>query len=407
MRCNGRCSATTASRPNRPRHCNAMSWRENHPSSTRNLAPSCAWDVKSAWSHRCARCCMTFCCRRSGGPAARPASMPSMAKPRKNAAIRDAKDHPALAEARRVLEVESAAILGLIEHLDRNFVDVVELINASNGRVVTMGLGKSGIICKKISATLASTGTPSFFLHPAEAIHGDLGMIVRGDVVLAISNSGETEELVRLLPSIKRIGAEIVAMTGNPLSTLAKTADYHLSAAISREACPLGLAPTASTTATLALGDALAMALLLRKGFKEEDFAFLHPGGKLGKRFLRVHDLMHSGEQLPSVRLTSSMRDAISEMSKKRFGITAVVDDDGVLKGAISDGDLRRLLEKDETIIGKTAGQSMTENPITIEGTKLASAALQIMEERKITSLFITDESGRVEGIIHIHDLWG
>jgi arabinose-5-phosphate isomerase len=333
--------------------------------------------------------------------------MPTMAKPRKNAAIRDAKDHPALAEARRVLEVESAAILGLIEHLDRNFVDVVELINASNGRVVTMGLGKSGIICKKISATLASTGTPSFFLHPAEAIHGDLGMIVRGDVVLAISNSGETEELVRLLPSIKRIGAEIVAMTGNPLSTLAKTADYHLSAAISREACPLGLAPTASTTATLALGDALAMALLLRKGFKEEDFAFLHPGGKLGKRFLRVHDLMHSGDQVPMVSVDTSMHDVIYEMSKKGFGIAAVVNANQALEGVVSDGDLRRLLQKDEQILKKTAADCMKRNPVTIDGSELASAALQIMEQRKITSLFITDGDGRVEGIIHLHDLWG
>jgi len=333
--------------------------------------------------------------------------MPNMAKPRKNAAIRDAKDHPALAEARRVLEVESAAILGLIEHLDRNFVDVVELINASNGRVVTMGLGKSGIICKKISATLASTGTPSFFLHPAEAIHGDLGMIVRGDVVLAISNSGETEELVRLLPSIKRIGAEIVAMTGNPSSTLAKTADYHLSAAISREACPLGLAPTASTTATLALGDALAMALLLRKGFKEEDFAFLHPGGKLGKRFLRVHDLMHSGDQVPMVSVETSMHDVIYEMSKKGFGIAAVVNAHGALEGVVSDGDLRRLLQKDEQILRKTAADCMKRNPVTIDGSELASAALQIMEQRKITSLFITDGDGRVEGIIHLHDLWG
>jgi len=216
-------------------------------------------------------------------------------------------DHPAIAEAKRVLEVEAAAILGLIDHLDDTFIQVVELINATKGRVVTMGLGKSGIICKKIGATLASTGTPSFFLHPAEALHGDLGMIVRGDVVLAISNSGETEELVRLLPSIKRIGADIVAITGNPQSSLARGADHHLNAAISKEACPLGLAPTASTTATLALGDALAMALLLRKGFREEDFAFLHPGGKLGKRFLRVRDLMHAGEQVPTVSESTSM----------------------------------------------------------------------------------------------------
>src|SRR2546428_5395659 len=330
-----------------------------------------------------------------------------MAKARKNAAMRVTKDNPSIAEAKRVLEVEAAAILGLIDHLDNTFVDVVELINASNGRVVTMGLGKSGIICKKISATLASTGTPSFFLHPAEAIHGDLGMIVRGDVVLAISNSGETEELVRLLPSIKRIGAEIVAMTGNPSSTLAKTADYHLSAAISREACPLGLAPTASTTATLALGDALAMALLLRKGFKEEDFAFLHPGGKLGKRFLRVHDLMHVGDQVPMVGVDTSMHDVIYEMSKKGFGIASVVNTHQVLEGVVSDGDLRRLLQKDEQILRKTAADCMKRNPVTIDGSELASAALQIMEQRKITSLFITDGDGRVEGIIHLHDLWG
>jgi len=315
--------------------------------------------------------------------------------------------HPSLAEAKRVLEVEAAAILGLVEHLDDTFVDVVELINGCAGRVVTMGLGKSGIICKKISATLASTGTPSFFLHPAEAIHGDLGVIVRGDVILAVSNSGETEELVRLLPSVKRIGAEIVAITGNPASSLAKGADYHLSAAISKEACPLGLAPTASTTATLALGDALAMALLLRKGFKEEDFAFLHPGGKLGKRFLRVRDLMHAGEQVPVVRADTPMNDVIYEMSKKGFGITAVVSDDGTLEGVISDGDLRRILQQDEQILRKRARDCMKGDPVTIDAGELASAALQIMEERKITSLFSVDGSRRVEGIIHLHDLWG
>lgn len=318
-----------------------------------------------------------------------------------------ATEHPAIAEAKRVLEVEAAAIVGIIEHLDHTFVDVVEMINACAGRVVTMGLGKSGIICKKISATLASTGTPSFFLHPAEAIHGDLGMIVSGDVVLAVSNSGETEELVRLLPSIKRIGAEIVAITGNPASTLARGADFHLSAAISKEACPLGLAPTASTTATLALGDALAMALLQRKGFREEDFAFLHPGGKLGKRFLRVRDLMHGADQVPVVRGETSMHDVIYEMSNKGFGITAVTDRDGALLGVIADGDLRRLLQKDEGILKKTAAESMKRNPITIGANELASAALQIMEQRKITSLFIVDETKRVEGIIHLHDLWG
>lgn len=316
-------------------------------------------------------------------------------------------EHPAIAEARRVLEVEAAAILGLVPRLDHRFVDAVELIANCTGRVVTMGVGKSGIICKKISATLASTGTPSFFMHPTEAIHGDLGMLVRGDVVLAISNSGETEELVRILPSIKRIGAEIVAITGNVTSTLARTADHHLNASISKEACPLGLAPTASTTATLALGDALAMALLVRKGFQEEDFGFLHPGGKLGKRFLRVHELMHHGDDLPLVREDTGMRDVIYEMSRKGFGIAAVTNERGEMLGVISDGDLRRLIERDEQVLRRTAGESMNANPITIAGHELASAALQLMEERKITSLFIVDEARRVEGIIHIHDLWG
>jgi arabinose-5-phosphate isomerase len=315
--------------------------------------------------------------------------------------------HPSLAEAKRVLEVEAAAILGLIPHLDQSFVDAVELIAVCRGRVVTMGVGKSGIICKKISATLASTGTPSFFMHPTEAIHGDLGMLVAGDVVLAISNSGETEELVRLLPSIKRLGVEIIAITGKPSSTLARAADHHLSAAISEEACPLGLAPTASTTATLALGDALAMALLVRRGFKEEDFGYLHPGGKLGKRFLRVRELMHRGDDVPMVRENAVLREYVYEMSRKGFGITAVVDDEGQLQGVISDGDIRRMLEHEDDVIRRTAGESMKRSPITIGGHELASAALQIMEERKITSLFIVDETGRVEGIIHIHDLWG
>lgn len=315
--------------------------------------------------------------------------------------------HPALAEAKRVLEVEAAAILGVIRHLDQSFINAVELMATCPGRIVTMGVGKSGIICKKISATLASTGTPSFFMHPTEAFHGDLGMLVRGDVVLAVSNSGETEELVRLLPSIKRIGADMVAITGNPASTLARGADHHLNAAISREACPLGLAPTASTTVALALGDALAMALLVRKGFKEEDFGNLHPGGKLGKRFLRVHELMHRGEDLPLVHTSTGMRDVIYEMSKKGFGIAAVTDDAGIMQGVISDGDLRRLLEHDEQVVRKTAAESMKTNPVTIAGSELASAALQIMEERKITSLFIVDEQRHVEGIIHLHDLWG
>jgi arabinose-5-phosphate isomerase len=315
--------------------------------------------------------------------------------------------HPALAEAKRVLEVEAAAILGVIQHLDQSFINAVELMATCTGRIVTMGVGKSGIICKKISATLASTGTPSFFMHPTEAFHGDLGMLVRGDVVLAISNSGETEELVRLLPSIKRIGADMIAITGNPASTLARGADHHLNASISKEACPLGLAPTASTTVALALGDAVAMALLVRKGFKEEDFGNLHPGGKLGKRFLRVHELMHRGEDVPLVHTNTGMRDVIYEMSRKGFGIAAVTDDAGIMKGVISDGDLRRLLEHDEQVVRKTAAESMKGNPVTIAGSELASAALQIMEERKITSLFIVDGQRHVEGIIHLHDLWG
>ena len=314
---------------------------------------------------------------------------------------------PSILEARRVLEVEANAILGLIEHLDESFVAVVDLISGSAGRVVTMGMGKSGIICKKISATLASTGTPSFFMHPAEAIHGDLGMIVPGDIVLAISNSGETDEILRLVPSVKRLGATIVAMTGNPGSALARNADFHLSVAISREACPLGLAPTASTTASLALGDALAMALLGKKGFREEDFASLHPGGKLGKRFLKVRDLMHDGPQVPSVELETPMRDAVYEMSRKGFGITAVVDGSGRLEGVISDGDLRRLFERDEQTLRRTARECMKPDPLTIDGSVLASAALQVMETRKITSLFITDPERRLEGILHIHDLWG
>lgn len=327
--------------------------------------------------------------------------------PRMTQAPADEPEHPSIAEAKRVLEVEAAAILGLIPHLDHTFIDAVELVAESKGRVVTMGVGKSGIICKKISATLASTGTPSFFMHPTEAIHGDLGMLVRGDIVLAISNSGETEELVRLLPSLKRVGAEIIAISGNPSSTLARGADHHLNASISKEACPLGLAPTASTTATLALGDALAMALLVRRGFREEDFGFLHPGGKLGKRFLRVHELMHRGDDIPLVLASTGMRDVIYEMSRKGFGIAAVVDDQNVLHGVISDGDLRRLLSQDEQVVRKTAAESMRGTPVTISGSELASAALQLMEERKITSLFIVDGQRRVEGIIHIHDLWG
>ena len=307
-----------------------------------------------------------------------------------------------------VLETEAAAIRGLVGQLDESFDRAVELLRGCTGRVVCTGMGKSGLILKKIAATLASTGTPSFFLHPAEAVHGDLGMIVQGDVVLAASYSGTTEELLRLVEALKRIGIPLVAMTANSSSPLARHADLHLSAAIDREACPLGLAPTASTTATLALGDALAMALIEARGFTREDFARLHPAGQLGKRLLKVDQLMHAGEALPQVTVDTPMREAIYEMSKKGLGITAVVDAEGKLAGCISDGDLRRLLQTDDgTILAHTAGECMTRGPRTIQGSELAAAALKVMEDRRITSLFVCDEANRLEGVVHLHDLWG
>jgi arabinose-5-phosphate isomerase len=267
-------------------------------------------------------------------------------------------------------------------------------------------MGKSGIIMKKIVATLASTGTPALFLHPAEAVHGDLGMIVPGDVVLAASYSGTTEELLRLVETLKRLGVPLVVMTANGRSPLARLADIHLSVEIDREACPLNLAPTASTTATLAMGDALAMALLEARGFTREDFALLHPAGRLGKRLLKVEQLMHSGEALPAVRVDTPMRDAIYEMSRKKLGITAVLDADGRLAGCISDGVLRRGLEADDGLMRHTAGEVMTRNPRTIAGSELAAAALKTMEDHRITSLFVCDEERRLAGVVHLHDLW-
>jgi arabinose-5-phosphate isomerase len=269
-------------------------------------------------------------------------------------------------------------------------------------------MGKSGIVMKKVAATLSSTGTPALFLHPAEAVHGDLGMIVPGDVVLAASYSGTTEELLRLVETLKRLGVPLVVMTASATSPLARHADLHLPVAIDREACPLGLAPTASTTAILALGDALAMALLEARGFTREDFALLHPAGQLGKRLLKVNQFMHAGDALPRVETGTPMREAIYEMSKKGLGITAVVDGEGRLVGCISDGDLRRLLQADDgAILRRTAGECMTPNPRTIPGDELAAAALKAMEERRITSLFVCDEAGRLEGVVHLHDLWG
>lgn len=310
--------------------------------------------------------------------------------------------------ARKVLETESAAIRALISRLDESFDRAVELLASCTGRVVATGMGKSGIICRKIAATLASTGTPALFLHPAEAIHGDLGMLVSGDVVLALSNSGETGELVQLLETIKRLGLPLICMVGNPNSTLARSGDVVLDVGVNQEACPFGLAPTASTTAALALGDALAIALAQKKGFRMEDFARLHPGGKLGKRLARVSELMHTGDQIPKVPVDSRMDEVIYEMSRKGLGVTSVVETGDRLVGVISDGDLRRLLQRErEQVLSRSAGQCMTRNPQTIAPDELATRALNIMEQRKITSLMVTDASGRIIGIVHLHDLWG
>jgi arabinose-5-phosphate isomerase len=307
-----------------------------------------------------------------------------------------------------VLETEAAAIRGLLPQLDERFDRAVELLRATAGRVVCTGMGKSGLVMKKVAATLSSTGTPALFLHPAEAVHGDLGMIVPGDTVLAASYSGTAEEILRLVETLRRLGVPLVAMTANPGSPLARHADLHLPMEIDREACPLNLAPTASTTATLALGDALAMALLEARGFTREDFALLHPAGRLGKRLLKVEQLMHAGEALPKVTAETPMREAIYEMSKKKLGITAVTaaPGDDTLVGCISDGDLRRRLADDDGLLRRTAGECMKAGPRTIGGGELGTVALKEMEEHRITSLFVCDEGGRLTGVVHLHDLW-
>jgi arabinose-5-phosphate isomerase len=292
--------------------------------------------------------------------------------------------------------------------LNGEFERAVELIFAAQGRVVVTGMGKSGIICQKIAATMASTGTPAFFLHPAEGIHGDLGMIMRGDVVIAVSHSGETDEVLRILPIIKRLGAQLVSMSGNRNSTLAKAGDVFLDIAIKEEACPLGLAPTASTTATLAMGDALAVALLLKRGFRAEDFALFHPGGSLGKKLLlKVEDLMHKGNAIPLVTTDTLMRKALFEITSKGLGIVGVADENGCLVGVITDGDLRRALEKGVDIINMEAGLLMVRNPKRIVSSELAAKALQRMELYSITSLFVfeNDCGEKPVGIIHLHDL--
>ena len=310
-----------------------------------------------------------------------------------------------LSLARKVLQTEAAAILALVERLDDRFDLAVRILLDCRGRVIVTGMGKSGIICRKIAATLASTGTPAFFLHPAEAVHGDLGVIQADDVIVALSNSGETDELLRLVETIKRLGARLIAICGTAGSTLAQTADVALDCHVSEEACPLNLVPTASTTAALALGDALAMTLLVAKGFRVEDFANLHPGGKLGKRLMRVEQLMHTGSGVPAVAPDTPMQQVVREISRKNLGMTCVVDH-GRLAGIITDGDLRRQMSASINLLERTAADIMTRNPLTVRRGTLAVEVLRIFEERKITSIIVVDDEGRLDGVVHMHDLW-
>jgi arabinose-5-phosphate isomerase len=318
----------------------------------------------------------------------------------------DSKNSSPLDLARSVLRTEADAILGLIPQLGPIFDRALDLLHACTGRVIVTGMGKSGIIAHKLSATLSSTGTPAIFLHAAEAVHGDLGVVQTDDIVIALSYSGETEELIRLLESIRRIGAKLLAMTGNPSSTLGQAADVTLNCAVAEEACPMNLAPTASTTAMLALGDALAMALSRRKGFREEQFAHLHPGGRLGKRLMRIEAVMHDGDALPRVRRDTQVLEVIQEISGKRLGMTCVVDDDGRLQGVVTDGDLRRHLTPDSNLLVQRASDVMTTRPVTISRGVLAVEALRLMEQRKITSVVVIDETSVAVGVVHLHDLW-
>jgi len=309
--------------------------------------------------------------------------------------------------AKKVLKIEADAVSALTKKLDANFEKAVETIYKSKGRVVVTGMGKSGLVGKKIAATLASTGTPAFFMHPAEASHGDLGMVTSDDVIIAISNSGETEELAGLIPFLKRFDISLIAMTGNKKSTLAKSADMHLDVSIKEEACPLGVVPTASTTATLAMGDALAVALIVKRGLKQEDFAFFHPGGSLGKKlFIKVVDLMHTGDALPVVFPETEMTKAVMEISSKRLGIAIVADSSKKILGVLTDGDIRRGIEKwGKDFFDMKAGEVMTKNPKTISGDELAVKALSVMESYSITSLAVPDSDGKASGIIHLHDI--
>ncbi len=311
-----------------------------------------------------------------------------------------------IATAKRVLGIEARAIKALVPKLGPSFTKAVTLIHSTTGKVVVSGMGKSGIICQKIASTLASTGTPAFFLHPAEGVHGDLGMIMKNDILIAVSNSGETEELVKILPIVKRMGIKMIAMTGRKNSTLARYGDVTLDVGVKEEACTLGLSPTASTTACLAMGDALAVALLEKRGFKEEDFASLHPAGSLGRRLMRVEDIMHGKGAMPRVSANTLMKDAILEMTAKRMGMTGVFEGKRLL-GIITDGDLRRAVERrKDNILGIKASEVMTKKPKMIAEGALAEAALKMMEEHSITSLFV--RGGKKEGVIgvvHLHDL--
>ena len=311
-----------------------------------------------------------------------------------------------IALARKVLETEAAAILSLVDRLDERFERAVRLLLDCRGRVIVTGMGKSGIICHKIAATLSSTGTSAIFLHPAEAIHGDLGILRSDDVVLALSQSGETDELISLLEAIKRLGVTLITMTGVPSSTLGKAADVTLDCHVAEEACPLKLVPTASTTAALALGDALAMTLLVAKGFRQEDFAILHPGGRLGKQLMRAEQLMHGGDDAPIVRTDAVMRDVIYEISRQKLGMACVIDDRDRLVGIITDGDLRRHMMGATMLLDRRAGDVMTRDPITVRRDTLAAEALHILEQRKITAVVVVDEEQKVVGVVHLHDLW-
>ena len=315
--------------------------------------------------------------------------------------------HHALNLAREVLRTEASAVAQLAHRIDTEFADALDLLLGCGGRVIVVGIGKSGHIARKVAATFASTGTAAFFVHPAEAGHGDLGMITGNDVVIAFSNSGETAEVLAIAPAIKRLGARMVALTGNPESTLARLADAHLNTAVAKEACPLNLAPTASTTAQLAMGDALAVALLDAKGFGAEDFARSHPGGTLGRRLLtRVSDVMRTGSAVPSVPLSATLAEAVLEISAKRMGMTAVLDTDGSIAGVFTDGDLRRALEQIDSFKSAHVADLMTPNPATIGSDALAAEAVRVMELRKVNQLLVADPAGGLLGALNMHDLF-